>query len=78
MLPVLLWRVVLPGLRQRPLAKYHPDCEVVAYRCNGAARTVHAVSAAVAEVDVKMPQWDAMNVASAGNLGLRPVAVVDV
>ena len=65
------------------MAKYHPDCEVVPLeillvRCAAAARTVHAVSAAVAEVDVKMPQWDAMNVASAGNMGLRPVAVVDV
>ena len=78
---LLLWRVVLPGLRQRPMAKYHPNWQVVQVvtldvRCAAAARTVVAVSAAVAEVGEKMPQLDALIVASDGES--TPVAVVVV
>ena len=71
MLPVrheelLLWLV------GRPVAKCHPKTQVeqvgtLDVRCAAAARALVAVSPSVAEVGVKMPQLDALIVASPGD-----------
>ena len=63
------------------MTKYQPNWQVVHVgtldvRCAAAARTVVGVSAAVAEVGMKMPQLDELIVASAGDS--TPVAVVVV
>ena len=66
-------RQLLPGLSLRPMAKHHPDFVVVQVGVLD-VRCVD-VSAAVAELGVKMPQLDALIVETVA-VDSAPVAVL--